>query len=466
MPSCSSPSATLRMLTSCEAIWPPAWLAARTSRPASSATATAERVAVPRNERRPGTIRSVLLRMRNPSCCWGRAMHRTRGYTRGNGAADSSRVIFFQSRIQTRGSHVGSAPGVQPPVEIGVPELLAPEEAVGLLDRRVVQPAEHEAEHGALAAEVLRVPLQELRRDHDRAFALDARGALDVARGCLLELEVELAALEHPQGGRGARGGVQREVHALVEGDRHVGKARVGTAHRRAQVAVLGQVAAQHAVIDIVQRKPLRQDRQPRALEKRLPVALAGGKAELGGVAQHAGVEDIDPQRRLRAEPHLFRVEGFQPGKAGGKPAVLARAGERGVVASGPGGVEIRAPHRFQRLHELRFHRHYNTASEGLCRSVPRNDLAATTMSSSAPAAPAACSPIAYRAIRKQPSCCSRPAARTTTSGSTSRWATCTPSPTRAPTGATRPNPTSTSPGARSTTRAAACSVAARRSTP
>ena len=78
-----------------------------------------------------------------------------------------------------------------------------------------------------------------------------------------------------------------------------------------------------------------------------------------------------------------------------------------------------------------------------------------STTSSSAPAAPAACSPTACPPTGSRASCCSRPAARTTGSGSTSRSATSTPSATRAPTGATRPSPTRASTAARSATRAA-----------
>src|SRR5687768_17309044 len=50
-----------------------------------------------------------------------------------------------------------------------------------------------------------------------------------------------------------------------------------------------------------------------------------------------------------------------------------------------------------------------------------------TTTSSWGRAARAACSPTACPAIRRTGCCCSRPAARTTGSGSTSRWATSTP---------------------------------------
>src|SRR2546426_355792 len=57
-------------------------------------------------------------------------------------------------------------------------------------------------------------------------------------------------------------------------------------------------------------------------------------------------------------------------------------------------------------------------------------------------------------------------AGATTGSGSTSRSATSTPSPIRAPTGATGPSPTPIWPAARSITRAAGCWAAAPRSTP
>jgi hypothetical protein len=90
---------------------------------------------------------------------------------------------------------------------------------------------------------------------------------------------------------------------------------------------------------------------------------------------------------------------------------------------------------------------------------------AGTTTSSSAPARPAACSRTGCRRIRTSACCCSRPAARTTTSGSTSRSAICTPSATRAPTGATdRARPRAERAQHRLRARQG-CSAAARRST-
>ena len=64
-----------------------------------------------------------------------------------------------------------------------------------------------------------------------------------------------------------------------------------------------------------------------------------------------------------------------------------------------------------------------------------------STTSSSAPARPAACWPTGCRPTRNRACCCSRRAARTTGSGSTSRSATSSPSAIRAPTGCSRPRP-------------------------
>ena len=61
--------------------------------------------------------------------------------------------------------------------------------------------------------------------------------------------------------------------------------------------------------------------------------------------------------------------------------------------------------------------------------------------------------------------CCSRPAARTRTAGSTSRSALARPSPTRRSTGATRPSPIPAPPTARCSGRAARCWAARPRST-
>ena len=70
-----------------------------------------------------------------------------------------------------------------------------------------------------------------------------------------------------------------------------------------------------------------------------------------------------------------------------------------------------------------------------------RRSKATTTTSSSARARPAACSPTACPPIRTTACCCSKPAARTTGSGFTSRSAICSRSAIRAPTGCSRPSP-------------------------
>ena len=91
----------------------------------------------------------------------------------------------------------------------------------------------------------------------------------------------------------------------------------------------------------------------------------------------------------------------------------------------------------------------------GLAWPKPRRSRANTTTSSSAPARPAACWPTGCRPIREAACCCSRPAARTTGSGFTSRSAICSPSAIRAPTGCSRPSRRRASTAAASTIRAA-----------
>src|SRR5207249_752691 len=96
------------------------------------------------------------------------------------------------------------------------------------------------------------------------------------------------------------------------------GEARVVAQHRRSQPPVLGQVAAQQAVLDIVERVEPAADLEAGTLEERLYFAQAGGELQLGNVAQDAGVEDVHPERGLRRNADPLRVELLEVGEAGG----------------------------------------------------------------------------------------------------------------------------------------------------
>src|SRR5712692_867319 len=249
-------------------------------------------------------------------------------------------------------------------------------------------------------------------------------------------------------------------MHALVVGDRHVDEPRVGLLHRGAEAAGLGRVAAQQAVLDVVERPA--QARDPRALAREKALDL-----DLERIAQHAGVVEIEPEGGLHSDAQPARIDLGDRSKAGGEAAVLARNDQRGKIAGARRSVEMRGLHRLERLRALLFPSHACLPPLAtIPQARPCGISGTSTMWWSAPAAPAACWRTACPGIRTTACCSSKPAGATTGSGSTSRSAISTPSPTRAPTGATKPNPTSTSRAARSTTRAAVCSAAAHRSTP
>src|SRR5438552_103358 len=189
---------------------------------------------------------------------------------------------------------------VERPVECGVLQFNPAAPAVDQVDRRLVfEPREHEFQHPALAAEIRGVPAQQPGNDDHGATGFDAHRAAHVAGRGVLELDVELTAVEHAQRGRGAARRVHREVDPLVVGDRHVGEARVVAQHRRSQAPVLRQVAAQQAVLDIVERIEPAADLEAGTLEERLYFAQAGGELQFGSVAQGAGVEDVHPDSRV-----------------------------------------------------------------------------------------------------------------------------------------------------------------------
>jgi hypothetical protein len=119
--------------------------------------------------------------------------------------------------------------------------------------------------------------------------------------------------------------------------------------------AELGQVAAQQAVLDVVERVFERAHLEARSLEERTHCAQVRRARELGSVAQHHGVEDVEPERGLRRNGDPLQVERFQLGEAGGDPRPLVRSLEPRVIA-GAARVEMRLPRGGQGLHELGFH--------------------------------------------------------------------------------------------------------------
>jgi hypothetical protein len=72
--------------------------------------------------------------------------------------------------------------------------------------RFVVDPGHDEVDDAALAAEILGEPAEDSRQEQHRAAPLDAHAATDVIHGRLLDLPVELAAVEGAQRRRGAAG--------------------------------------------------------------------------------------------------------------------------------------------------------------------------------------------------------------------------------------------------------------------
>src|SRR2546427_119643 len=102
-----------------------------------------------------------------------------------------------------------------------------------------------------------------------------------------------------------------------------IDQARIVAQHRRYKPPVLGQVAAQQAVRDIVERVEPAADLEAGTLEERLYFAQAGGELQLGNVAQDAGVEDVHPERGLRRNADPLRVELLEVGEARGKPPAL-----------------------------------------------------------------------------------------------------------------------------------------------
>ena len=139
----------------------------------------------------------------------------------------------------------------------------------------------------------------------------------------------------------------------FIVGDRHVGEARIVAQHRRSQAPVLGQVAAQQAVLDIVEGVELAADPEARTLEERLDFAQARRELQLRNVAQDAGIEDVHPKRGLRRNADSLRIERREVAEARGEPPALPRGRESGVVARGAIGVEMCGLHRLQHFRQL-----------------------------------------------------------------------------------------------------------------
>src|SRR5574341_45945 len=125
-------------------------------------------------------------------------------------------------------------------------------------------------------------------------------------------------SMDDAQRRRGAARAVEREMNALVERERHIGEARVRFFHRRAELAVFRHVAAQQPVLDVVERVAVPAHLEPRALEEAFDLPHAAGGCELRAVAQHTGVEHVDPEGALRRDAHAFGMKGSERLKAGG----------------------------------------------------------------------------------------------------------------------------------------------------
>src|SRR4051812_32745482 len=138
-------------------------------------------------------------------------------------------------------------------------------------------------------------------------------------------------------------------MHALVVRERRVGAARVVGSHRRAAAAEFRHIAAQHPVLNVVERIRRGADLGARPLEERLDLAQAAQPHELGRVAQHERVEHVQPEGGLRGDAHALRIEDFERGEAFTQPQVLLRALERRVIADRRRGVEVARADRLQR---------------------------------------------------------------------------------------------------------------------
>ena len=217
----------------------------------------------------------------------------------------------------------------------------------------------------ALAAEVLGEPVEQRRHDQDRAlvaprarFAAHSRRWLPRAAGRGLPASNTRSGGEerHADARRNAR--ARRKRSACIRGaDRRAASAR-GGCRASARCRAAGRARCRRA-----NRRAAPIRRRGRS-KKRLHVARARGEPQLGGVAQHAGVEHVDPERHLRRHLRALDVEALQGGEARGKLFALGRARERRVVARAHRAASKCARlAALERLCNLLVHAaHYNTA--------------------------------------------------------------------------------------------------------
>ena len=164
---------------------------------------------------------------------------------------------------------------------------------------------QQELPQGLGGAEVPPVPPEELRA-RDPAPAVERHLLVHEAPRGQLELDVERRRPVDPDGWAAAGPAVQREVDARI--DRHDGEpqARIPGRQDRPRREGSGRVAAEEAVLDLLQGEDAGPDpvggppeEVPRAVDR-----PADGEGE--DPVEHQGVVDVDPER----EPERPRREG------------------------------------------------------------------------------------------------------------------------------------------------------------
>ena len=99
-------------------------------------------------------------------------------------------------------------------------------------DCLVVDTCEHEVHHPRLAAEVVRIPLEQARHLDPGAVTGDAHLAPDAVAHRGFQVRADRMLAEYAQRVRGAAGREQREVHALVVQLRSERESRVAARKR------------------------------------------------------------------------------------------------------------------------------------------------------------------------------------------------------------------------------------------
>src|SRR5947207_4805304 len=254
------------------------------------------------------------------------------------------------------GSSRPSSRDVQPPVELRIAELHLATAPIDHVDRRVFQPRQRERKRLALAAEIGPIPVELPRQDYEGPLLLDPHLSAQVLRGRRLQLLVKRAATEDAQRRRRAARTVHAEMQALVIRDRRVGAARIIGAHRRSQTAEFRDIAAQHAVLDVVERVGQAAERSARPLDERSHLTHVAALRQLARITQHERVEDVQPERRLRRNAHTLKVERLEGREALREPALLSGGAERRVIAARAVAVEVALAHRLQRAFEFCLH--------------------------------------------------------------------------------------------------------------